>query len=190
MSQYVSNPLAAGVSALENTGVVSDGPDGATIGTEHVTVDNPGDIVFGTVTANQGDAGVDPWLVSVSDPLPTGTNSIGTVTQNMGAAGGASLVTSSVYEASHVLKGSAGTLLSLVGYNSGPAQFIQLYNSATLPADAVAPAYTFAVPATSNFSLDAPIGIPFTTGIVVGNSSTGPTKTIGGADCYFSAVIK
>jgi hypothetical protein len=102
------------------------------------------------------------------------------------------LVNSTAYEASHVLKASAGTLISLIGYNSkASAQFIQIYNSATVPSDAAVPVLTITVAATSNFSIDVPItGIPFTTGIAVANSSTGPTKTIGSADCYFTAVIK
>lgn len=126
-----------------------------------------------------------------------GTNNALVVVQNIapppsvGAAAGASLVASSAYETGHVLKASAGTLVSLVGYNSGPAQFIQVHNSATVPADAAVPSYVFAIPATSNFSLDVPItGAPFTTGISVCNSTTGPTKTIGAANCFFSAVVK
>jgi hypothetical protein len=100
-------------------------------------------------------------------------------------------VSSSAYEASHVLKASAGNLISIAGYNSGPAQFIQLFNSTTVPANATAPAAVFAVPTASNFSFDVPItGIPFTTGIAVSNSTTGPTKTIGAADCYFISVVK
>lgn len=101
------------------------------------------------------------------------------------------LKSSTAYEASRILKAGKGVLVSLVGYNSNAgAQFIQLHNSATLPANAAVPIYTFTVAATSNFSLDVPItGIPFTTGIVVCNSSTGPTKTIGSADCWFTAVI-
>lgn len=120
------------------------------------------------------------------------TDGTGTVTTNVGALAGVSVVASTAYEASHILKASAGTLVSLVGYNSkASAQFIQLHNSATLPADAAVPVYTFTVPATSNFSVDVPItAIPFTTGIVACNSSTGPTKTIGSADCWFTAVIK
>lgn len=119
------------------------------------------------------------------------TDGTGTVTNNIGAAAGLSVISSTAYEASHVLKASAGTLVSLVGYNSkASAQFIQLYNSTTVPADTAVPIYVFTVPATSNFSLDAPVGIPFTTGIAVANSSTGPTKQIGSADCWFTAIIK
>lgn len=110
----------------------------------------------------------------------------------LGTDAGASLVASTAYEASHVLKNAAGTLISLIGYNSKTAaQFIQVHNAAALPADAAVPSYVFLVPASSNFSLDIPVtGAPFTTGIVVCNSSTGPIKTIGTTDCWFSAVVK
>jgi hypothetical protein len=97
--------------------------------------------------------------------------------------------TSTAYEASRVIKGSAGNLWKVNGYNSkASAQFIQLHNSATLPADAAVPVYVMTVPATSNFTIDFDVrGRSFATGIVICNSSTGPTKTIGSADCYFDA---
>ena len=73
------------------------------------------------------------------------------------------------------------------GYNSNAAaQFIQLHDSATLPANAAVPAFNMTVAATANFSIDFGVyGMPFLLGAVACNSSTAPTKTIGAADCQF-----
>ncbi len=143
-----------------------------------------------TVDTNSGNKSASTLRMVLATDQPALTNAQ-PVTVQRGANASASLVSSTAYEASHVLKNGAGTLMSLVGYNSkGSAQFIQLYNSTTVPSDTAVPVYTFTVPATSNFSLDVPgTGIPFTTGIAVANSSTGPTKTVGSSDCYFSAVV-
>lgn len=92
----------------------------------------------------------------------------------------------SAYVASLVVKASAGVLYGLTGYNSkAAAQFIQVHSASALPADGAAPVVTFTVPASSNFSLDySPYGRYCTPGIVISNSSTGPTKTIGAADIF------
>lgn len=101
-------------------------------------------------------------------------------------------VASTAYEASKVIKGSAGRIRDIRGYNSkGSAQFIQIHDSATLPADTAVPKFTFTVPATQNFTIDfGEDGWYCTTGLVVSNSSTGPTKTIGSADCFFTVRYK
>lgn len=95
--------------------------------------------------------------------------------------------TSTAYEASRVIKNSAGVLFSIVGYNSkASTQFIQVHNTTTLPSDTAIPIVMFSVPAQSNFSYSADkFGRYFSTGITVCNSSTGPTKTIGASDVWF-----
>jgi len=96
-------------------------------------------------------------------------------------------INTSAYAASLVVKASAGKAFDVRGYNSlASAQFIQVHDAASLPADTAVPEETFTVPASSNFSITFPEGKSFATGIVVCNSSTGPTKTIGAADCWFS----
>lgn len=94
---------------------------------------------------------------------------------------------SSAYENSHIILAQAGNLFSLNGYNSGPDQFILIFDSATIPAEGTAPAVSpIFVPSQTNFSYSAmKFGRPFANGICVTNSSTGPTKTIGAADCWF-----
>lgn len=88
-----------------------------------------------------------------------------------------------------VVKAAAGRLFGISGYSSnGGAQFIQVHDAAAVPADEAVPALVIPVAAGAAFSLDlGPRGKRFTTGIVICNSSTGPTKTIGADDCWLEA---
>ena len=134
-------------------------------------------------------------LTDTTGALKNGTNPgavIGAVELTGAITNALTNTTTAAYATSLIIKASAGTIYTLNGFNSKTsAQFIQLHNSATLPADAAVPVVTFYVPATSNFSFDWGVyGRSFSTGIVVTTSSTGPTKTIGAADCWFDATSK
>ena len=141
--------------------------------------------------------------VDVMSALPAGTNAIGKLAANSGVIVGAvevtpattnsiSTATTTTYAASLVVKASAGQLYTITGYNSkSTAQFIQIHDAASLPSDGVAPKVMFYVPGTSNFAYDLGVyGRPFSTGIVICNSSTGPTKTISASDCWFDVTYK
>jgi hypothetical protein len=92
-------------------------------------------------------------------------------------------------EASHVIKAGPGSLFLVTGISTNVGtQYIQVHDSATLPANGAVPAIVLVVAAGEGFSYDLrEIGRFFKKGIVVCNSSTLPTKTIGAADCWFSA---
>jgi hypothetical protein len=95
---------------------------------------------------------------------------------------------STAYENYRPVKTGSGVLFNVNGYNSKTsAQFIQVFDAMTLPADGAVPVLQFQVPAQVSFSINwgGKFGRYFTNGIILCNSSTGPTKTIGSADCWF-----
>jgi hypothetical protein len=96
---------------------------------------------------------------------------------------------STALEASRIVKASPGVLYGLSGYNGNAGtRYIQFHNSMTLPADTAVPVLTLPVAAGAAFNFDfGAYGMGFSLGIVVCNSSTGPTKTIGAADSWFTA---
>lgn len=95
--------------------------------------------------------------------------------------------TTTALAASLVVKAKPGTLYGFSGVNNkASAQYIQVHDAAALPADTAVPKIVFTVPASSNFTFDFGMyGRRFPTGIVICNSSTLATKTIGAADCWF-----
>ncbi len=110
------------------------------------------------------------------------------IAQNTGLNVNPTISVSTAYEASRQALAVAGNLLSVTGFNSkANAQYIQFHNVASTPAELQVPVdFIYVQPMTSFiYTPNDIIGDYYSAGIYVCNSSTGPTKTIGSADCWF-----
>ena len=87
-----------------------------------------------------------------------------------------------------IVKRGPGKLYGFQGVNTGAAQFILVLDALGVPAEGFIPCFPIYAKATDNFSaFFGDTGRTFQTGIVLCNSATAPTKTIGAADCFFDA---
>lgn len=87
-----------------------------------------------------------------------------------------------------IVKASAGKLYKLHIQNGATAQFFQVSNTTTVPADATVPIHVFRLAASEFLEIDfTAFGNHFATGITVCNSTTLATKTIGAADSWITA---
>ncbi len=88
--------------------------------------------------------------------------------------------------ANSLIVSQSPSLLCGFTVSSIAAQFIQIYDASAVPAEATVPLIVFSVPATSVLPVAfVPYPRSFRNGIVICNSSTQHTKTIGSADCIF-----
>jgi len=95
--------------------------------------------------------------------------------------------TSTALETNRVVKATPGTAYFVtVASTLGSAQFIQFHDATALPADTAVPVWVANIPANGNLNIPLSIyGRVFANGIVVCNSTTAATKTIGAANCFF-----
>jgi hypothetical protein len=86
-----------------------------------------------------------------------------------------------------VISAIPAVLLGLTVNNTkASAQFIQLHDAVSAPADTSVPVWCGTLTASTDKPIDFGIyGMNFAVGIYVCNSSTSATKTIGSADCQF-----
>jgi hypothetical protein len=72
-------------------------------------------------------------------------------------------------------------------YNTkGSAQFLNVFDASTLPGDTAVPLFSWPLAANAGVGFGfTPRGRQFQTGLVLCNSSTDATKTLGSADCFF-----
>jgi hypothetical protein len=90
--------------------------------------------------------------------------------------------------ASLVVKTGPGRLYNLTVFNSNAAaQFILLFDAVALPANGTAACTVLKVATVASQVFNWNPGRVFLTGIVVVNSSTEPTLTVGAADCFYDA---
>lgn len=88
--------------------------------------------------------------------------------------------------ASRIVKTGPGRLFGLTVTNTkASAQFVQVFDASSLPADGAVPILSKSVPAGDAVGLNWIPARTFLVGIVVCNSSTSASKTIGSADCLF-----
>jgi len=132
-------------------------------------------------------------LISGKDPatgseVPLKVSSDGTlVTSGGSGSSSASVARTTALAASLVAKASAGNLLGVYGINtSGSDLYIQIHDATSLPSDTAVPKDIVKAFAGENFFFEPAAPIPYATGITVCNSTTLATKTIDGANCWFT----
>ena len=96
--------------------------------------------------------------------------------------------TSRQLEKSAVVKTGSGILYGFTITNTNAsAQFVQVFDAQTLPADGAVPIISKSVPAGDAVGFAWLPGRTFFAGLILCNSTTQATKTIGASDCLFDA---
>lgn len=118
-----------------------------------------------------------------SSPLPTGANTIGSISTvtsvtsvtsvaactTTPATPTASIINSAASTNGTVIKASAGTLYNITCSNSGTVAYVKFYNSTTVTVGTTTPAITITVPASGTVNIPFAVqGMRFGTGICLG----------------------
>ncbi len=113
------------------------------------------------------------------------------LTENQSGNNPTKVFSSTASENKPIVSTAGGSVLNVLGYTSQTTDlFIQIFDTNAVPAEASVPLAVFIIPGRtggSSFSLAIPNGgLPCSTGIVICNSSTAATKTVGSSNCFFT----
>lgn len=98
---------------------------------------------------------------------------------------------SSVFSSSIIVCTNSIVLLGFTVYNSGPAQFIQMFDAVAVPANGTVPKLPMPVEADTLLGVYwGEEGRYFPNGLVLCNTSTADTLTLGSADCWFDVQVR
>ena len=184
MTSIPVNGLSGTILGLE----VVPAADGSNNLVPVVQVQNASDITLGSVTfTGELPAGTNTiGKVTLAEELPPGTNTIGGTFPTPTASAGFAITpgSSSILEASHVLKAAPGNLYSLYVITTSVSGYLMTFNSTTVPPDGpVTPVECIPVGRHSiaGIGVDGSPPDHYTNGIVAVFSTTGPfTKTTQG----------
>ena len=89
-------------------------------------------------------------------------------------------------QASFIVPGNLLVYGFTVYSTKAASQFLNVFNASALPADTAVPLFSWPLLTNNGVGFSwAPNGRRFHSGLVLCNSSTDATKTIGSADCFF-----
>ena len=80
-------------------------------------------------------------------------------------------------------------LYAVMGYNSGPAQFVQVFQTNAVPNNGMFAKHSFPVGAQQFYSFDFSYYGENLDAVSVANSTTADTLTLGATNCSFQAII-
>ncbi len=141
---------------------------------------------------NLDGAGVDPAVANrTAIPVAIATgNSADTMATAAAAAidALAAFVSTATTTVVTITNAVAGAATNIGAGTSGAA--VAVTTPGVTAIAAAIPVLIITAAASSNFSIQLNSSLPLSVGIVVCNSSTGPTKTIGSADCWFTGLVR
>lgn len=99
------------------------------------------------------------------------------------------VVGSTTFVQSRIIRTSPCKLYTVLGYNSGPAQFVMVFASGSTPTNGQTGVFCFPVAATNYFSLDFGYYGADLDAASVCNSTTATTNTLGSVNCSFQGIF-